>query len=320
MKTFLIKRIFRGLITIFVAITITFIALRVMPGDPTTMMLDPRMSEESRQRLLQDFGLDKGLFVQYILFLKQLIFHFDLGISFVQRVPVLDIIFSRLPWTLLLMTVSILITSLIGIPLGVIAAYRKGTLLDRIINFFSILGIAIFIPWLGVVLLYYLGLKIPIFPIGGATSVGVEGGVAYFKDAFMHLVLPVVSLTVVHLASYVLFMRANMVDVLNEDYIRTARSKGLKEKYVLWRHAVKNAMLPTITMMGLQIGAIVGGAILTETIFAYPGIGRLIYEAVQEHDYPILQGTFLILAITVVIANILTDILYQYLDPKIKFD
>ena len=320
MKTFMIKRLFRGLITIFVAITITFIALRVMPGDPTSMMLDPRMSEEARQRLLIDFGLDKGLFVQYILFLKQLLFHFDLGQSFVQRVPVLDIIFSRLPWTLLLMTVSILITSFIGIPLGVIAAYKKGTFLDRMINFFSILGIAIFIPWLGVVLLYFLGLRIPIFPIGGATSVGIEGGLTYIKDVFMHLVLPVVSLTVVHLASYVLFMRANMVDVLNEDYIRTARSKGLKEKYVLWRHAVKNAMLPTITMMGLQIGTIVGGAILTETIFAYPGIGRLIYEAVQEHDYPILQGTFLILAVTVVIVNILTDILYQYLDPKIKFD
>lgn len=320
MRGFILKRLFRGLITIFVAITITFIALRVMPGDPTTMMMDARMSEEARSRLLVDFGLDKSLFTQYLLFLKQLIFHFDLGQSFVQRVPVLEIILSRLPWTLLLMCLAILVTSLVGIPLGVIAAYYKGSLLDQVINFFSILGIAIFIPWFGIVLLYFFGLKIPIFPIGGAVTVGVSGGIEYFKSVFMHLVLPVISLATVHLASYVLFMRANMVEVLNEDYIRTARAKGIKEKFVLWKHAAKNAMLSTITMMGLQIGAIVGGAILTETIFAYPGLGRLIFQAVQEHDYPILQGTFIILAFTVVIVNVLTDILYQFLDPKIKFD
>ncbi|WP_419879241.1 ABC transporter permease [Brevibacillus centrosporus] len=316
MTHFLIARLLRGVITVLVAVTATFLILRVMPGDPTTMMLDNRVPEEIRQQLLKDFGLDKDLFTQYLIFLKQLFLGFDLGTSFVQRVPVMDVILSRLPWTLVLMSVSMLITALIGIPLGVIAAYRKGSFLDQAINALSILGIALFIPWLGIILLYFLGLKIPWFPIGGAVTVGLEGW-DYIWDATKHLVLPVVSLTIVHLASYVLYMRASTIDVLNEEYIRTARAKGLKERVVLWRHAVRNSLLSTVTMMGLQLGAIVGGAILTETVFAYPGLGRLIYEAVKEHDYPILQGTFLILAVTVVVVNILTDIVYSSLDPKI---
>lgn len=317
MKQFLLLRVLRAMLTVLIAITITFIILRVMPGDPTTMMLDPRMDENARLQLLQDFGLNQPLYVQYFLFLKQFIFHFDLGISFVNRVPVLDVIMARVPWTLLLMGAAIVVTSLIGIPLGVMAAYRKGSVLDQMINAFSILGIAIFVPWLGIIFLYFLGFKISLFPIGGASSPGLEGW-SYIMDVTHHLVLPLITLTIIHLANYVLFMRANMVDVLNEDYIRTARAKGLREKRVVWIHAVRNAMLSTVTMMGLQIGTIVGGAILTETVFAYPGIGRLIYEAVKEHDYPVLQGTFLFLAITVVVVNIITDLVYTYLDPKIK--
>lgn len=319
MTNFVIARLLRGVITVLVAVTATFLILRVMPGDPTTMMLDNRVPEEIRQQLLKDFGLDKDLFTQYIIYLKQLFFYFDLGTSFVQRVPVMDVILSRLPWTLILMSVSMLITALIGIPMGVIAAYRKGSFLDKAINALSILGIALFIPWLGIILLYFLGLKISLFPIGGAVTVGLEGW-DYIWDATQHLVLPVVSLTIVHLASYVLYMRASTIDVLNEEYIRTARAKGLKERVVLWRHAVRNSLLSTVTMMGMQLGAIVGGAILTETVFAYPGLGRLIYEAVKEHDYPILQGTFLLLAVTVVAVNILTDIVYSYLDPKITYN
>lgn len=290
-----------------------------MPGDPTTMMLDSRISEEARKKLLQDFGLDQNLLIQYFLYLKQMFLSLDLGTSFVHREPVLDVIMARIPWTLLLMGAAIAVTTLVGIPLGVVAAYRKGKFTDHIINAFSIFGIAIFIPWLSVVLLYFFGLKIPLFPIGGAVGQNLEGW-DYIWSATHHIILPVFTLVIVHLANYVLYMRASMVDVLSEDYIRTARAKGLKERVVVWRHATRNALLSTVTMMGLQIGTIVGGAILTETVFAYPGLGRLIYEAVQQHDYPVLQGTFLILAITVVIVNIMTDIVYTYLDPKIKFN
>lgn len=319
MKKFLLFRSIRALSTIFIAVTITFLILRVMPGDPTTMMMDSRISEEARAKILQDFGLDQNLLVQYFLFLKQLFFNLDMGTSFVHREPVLDVILTRIPWTLILMGAAIVITTLIGIPLGVVAAYRKGTFRDHIINAFSIFGIAIFIPWLSVMLLYFFGLKIPLFPIGGAVGQNLEGW-DYIWSVTHHLILPVFTLVLVHLANYVLFMRASMVDVLSEDYIRTARAKGLTERVVVWRHATRNALLSTVTMMGLQIGTIVGGAILTETVFAYPGLGRLIYEAVQQHDYPVLQGTFLILAVTVVVVNILTDIIYTYLDPKIKFN
>lgn len=319
MNNFLFFRIIRGIVTIFIAVSVTFLVLRVMPGDPTSMMLDPRMSEEAKQNLLIDFGLDKNLFIQYLLYLKQIFFYFDLGNSFVHRSPVIDVILSRLPWTLLIMGVSLFITTLIGIPLGVAAAYRQGTLKDQIINALSIFGIAIFTPWLGIMLLYFLGFKVPLFPIGGAVAIGKEGW-EYAISVAHHLILPVATLTVIHMANYVLYMRASMVDVLKEDYIRTARAKGLKERIVVWRHAARNAMLSTVTMMGMSIGTMVGGAVLTETIFAYPGIGRLIYEAVREHDYPVLQGTFLILAVTVVVVNILTDLLYTYLDPKIKFN
>ncbi|MFD1038415.1 ABC transporter permease [Virgibacillus byunsanensis] len=319
MKKFLFSRLLRASITIFIAVTITFLILRVMPGDPTSMMLDSRMSEATRQKLLEGFGLDQNLLVQYFIFLKQLFLNFDLGNSFVHRSPVVEVIMSRLPWTLILMIASIIITTLIGIPMGVLAAYRKGSFTDQIINAFSIFGIAIFLPWLAISLLYLFGLQIPLFPIGGAVDHNLSGW-AYIVSVGHHLILPVFTLTIINLANYVLFMRASMVDVLSEDYIRTARAKGLRERVVVWRHATRNAMLSTITMMGLQVGTIVGGAILTETVFAYPGLGRLIYEAVQEHDYPVLQGTFLILAITVVVVNIITDVIYTYLDPKIKFN
>ncbi|MET3292999.1 ABC transporter permease [Brevibacillus fluminis] len=319
MNQFLMFRLVRGIITILVAVTVTFLVLRVMPGDPTTMMLDPRMTEEARQQLLKDFGLDKDLATQYFIYLKQLFVHFDLGISFVYRSPVFDVILARLPWTLLLMGGSMIVTTSIGIPLGVNAAYHKGTLLDRFISMFSTFGIAVFIPWLGIVLLYCFGYKIPLFPIGGARTPGIEGW-DHILDVAHHLILPMLTLTIINLANSVLFMRARMVDVLNEDYIRTARAKGLRERVVVWRHAVRNGMLPTVTMIGLQVGSLLGGAILTETVFAYPGIGRLIYEAVKEHDYPVLQGTFLMLAITVVVVNLVTDLIYTRLDPKITIN
>jgi|SRR5690625_91968 len=317
MKRYLLFRSIRAIVTVFIAVTVTFLILRVMPGDPTTAMLDSRMSEEAQQKLLSDFGLDKNLFAQYFIYLKQLFFNFDLGISFVHREPVLNIIMARLPWTLVLMGTAVVITTLIGIPLGVTAAYRKGKFIDHVINALAIFGIAVFIPWLSVVLLYFFGYKIPLFPIGGAVDRELQGW-SYIWSVTHHLILPVLTLTIIHLANYVLYMRASMIDVLGEDYIRTARAKGLRERTVVWRHAVRNALLATVTMMGLQIGTIVGGAILTETVFAYPGLGRLIYESVQQHDYAVLQGTFLILAVTVVVVNIITDIVYIYLDPKIK--
>ena len=318
MTHYIFKRIVRGIITLLIAVSVTFLILRLMPGDPTTIMLDPRMNEAARARLLRDFGLDKSLIVQYFLYVKQLL-KGDLGYSFIYRTPVTSVILSRLPWTLLLMGLTQLVTMVIGIPLGVIAGYRKGTLLDHLINAFTIFGISIFIPWLGITLLYFFGYRIPIFPIGGAYTPGLEGS-GYLVDVFMHLILPVLTLTLIYLANYVLYMRASMVDVLSEDYIRTARSKGVTENKVVWKHVVKNALIPTVTMAGLLLGRMVSGAVLTETIFSFPGVGRMIYEAVGQQDFPVLQGAFLILAVSVITMNILTDLIYAYLDPRVQLN
>ncbi len=316
MSQYLIKRLLRGALTLLVSVTVTFLILRLMPGNPADVMADPHMTEELRQSILRDFGLDKPLHIQYFIYLKQLL-QGNLGTSFRSLLPVSEIIMSRLPWTLLLTGLSFVITVLLGIPLGVVAATHQGRPLDRVINALAIIGTSVFIPWLALALLYFLGYRWRLFPIGGIKDIGVEGR-ALVISVLRHLALPLATLVVINLAQYVLFMRTSMVDTLQEDFVRTARSKGLSEQTTIYRHALKHAVLPTITMMGLQLGYLVGGAVLTETVYAYPGLGRLIYEAVTQLDYPVLQGAFILLAVTVIVANILTDLVYSVLDPRIR--
>ena len=317
MSQYLVKRLLRGLLTLFISITLTFLILRLLPGNPADVMADPHMTEELRQSILRDFGLDKPIHIQYLIYLRQLAVG-NFGTSFRSLQPVTKIIMERLPWTLLLTGSSFFITILLGIPLGVLAARRQGQPVDRVINALSIMGTAVFIPWLALAMLYFLGYKWNLFPIGGAKDIGAEG-LDLVRSVVLHLILPVTTLVVIQLAQYVLFMRTSMVDVLWEDYVRTARAKGLTEQKTVYTHALKNAVLPTITMMGLQLGYLVGGAVLTETVFAYPGLGRLIYESVTQLDYPVLQGAFILLAVTVIVANILTDLVYSVLDPRIRF-
>jgi ABC-type dipeptide/oligopeptide/nickel transport system permease component len=317
MSQYLIKRLGRGLLTLLISVTLTFLILRLMPGNPADVMADPRMTEELRQSILRDFGLDKPLHIQYLIYIKQLAVG-NMGTSFRSLQPVSKILLERLPWTLLLTGSAFLITTLLGIPLGVYAATHQGKPSDRIINAASIFGTSIFIPWLALAMLYFLGYKWDLFPIGGAKEIGAEG-IPLAISIVKHVALPVATLVTVQLAQYVLFMRTSMVETLGEDYVRTARAKGLVERTTVYTHALKNAILPTLTMMGLQLGFLVGGAVLTETVFAYPGLGRLIYESVTQLDYPVLQGAFILLALTVIVANIFTDVIYSVLDPRIRF-
>lgn len=319
MARYIQKRFLKGFITFFITVTLTFLIVRLMPADPATLLMDPRMTEAQRQQMLMDFGLDKPLYIQYFAYIKNL-FQGDLGISFMQKRPVIEIIMDKLPWTLLLMVITQTITMLIGIPLGIYSGYKRGTHLDQGINALAIFGISIFVPWLGFTLLYFFGYRLALLPVGGAYTPGVEGGLQYFLDVGKHLILPVITLMLLYLANYVLYTRGSVIDVLSEDYIRTARSKGMKEKKVLWKHASRNAMIPTVTAAGLMLGRMVGGAVLTETVFAYPGVGRMIYQAVSQQDFPVLQGSFIILALSVIIMNIVTDGLCAYLDPRIKID
>jgi peptide/nickel transport system permease protein len=316
MLQYLIKRLLRGLATLLISVTLTFLILRLMPGNPADVVADPHMTEEVRQAILRDFGLNMPLHIQYFVYLRQLLAG-NFGISFRSLQPVTKILLERMPWTLLLTGSSFLITIIVGIPLGIIAALRQGRMVDRLINAVAIMGTSVFIPWLALAMLYFLGYKWSLFPIGGAKDIGAEG-LELTASVVRHMALPVVTLVIVQLGQYVLFVRTSMVDTLQEDYVRTARSKGLKENRIIYTHALKNAVLPTITMMGLQLGYLVGGAVLTETVYAYPGLGRLIYESVTQLDYPVLQGAFILLAVTVIVANILTDLAYSILDPRIR--
>lgn len=313
---FILRRLARGVFTILFAVTVTFLLLRLLPGDPALAVASPNMTDQAREALLTQYGLDRPLFIQYFLYLGQLL-QGNLGTSFTQSIPVVDVLMQRLPWTLLLTVTSLVLTIVIGIPLGVLAASHKHRLLDRLVQVFGVTGQSLFVPSVGIVLLFVFGLNLRWFPIGGAYDEGVYG-MQWYGSVLSHLVLPAISLTLIQLGSYVLTMRATLIEALGEDYITLAKAKGVPPRTILWKHAVRNAMLPAITLIGLQLGFVVGGAVLTETVFAYPGIGRGIYEAVTQLDFPVLQGAFLLLAVTVVIANMLTDIAYGFLDPRVR--
>lgn len=314
--SFALRRLGRGVLTVWFAVTVTFLLLRLLPGDPALAVSSPTQTEATRALLLTQYGLDKPLAEQYLLFLGQLL-RGNLGTSFTQSVPVLDVLAARIPWTILLTLGALVLTVVIGIPLGVLAASRRGGFLDKAVQVFGVTGQSLFVPSIGVLLLFVVGLKLRWAPIGGAYSDGTYGG-QWYLSVLHHLVLPGLSLTLVQLGSYVLTLRATLVDALADDYVVLARANGLSERRILWKHALRNALLPATTLIGLQLGFLVGGAVLTETVFAYPGVGRGIYEAVTQLDFPVLQGAFLMLALTVVVANTLTDLVYGWLDPRVK--
>jgi len=316
LASFVLRRLGRGVLTIWFAVTVTFLLLRLLPGDPALAVASPNMTEDARVALLEQYGLNEPLIVQYGLYLWQLV-QGNLGVSFTQSIPVLDVLIQRLPWTLLLTGTALVATVVIGVPLGVIAAARRGKLADRVVQIIGVTGQSLFVPSIGVFLLFTFGLVLGWFPIGGAYTTGTYGA-EWYLSVLSHLVLPATSLMLIQLGSYVLTMRSTLIDALGEDYTVLAHANGLPARRVLWKHALRNALLPTTTLIGLQLGFLVGGAVLTETVFAYPGIGRGIYEAVTQLDFPVLQGAFLMLAATVVVVNMITDFIYGILDPRVK--
>jgi peptide/nickel transport system permease protein len=313
---FIGTRLLRGVVTLWFAVTVTFFLVRLLPGDPVTAVADPNMTEELRAKLLADFGLDQPLLVQYGQYLLQLV-QGNLGMSFRQSLPVTTVLMERLPWTLILTMSAMLVTIVVGIPLGVLAATQARGWVDRLIQVVGITAQSLFVPSVGVFLLYVFGVLIGWFPIGGAVDPDLTG-VAASLSMLHHLVLPCLSLVFIQLGGYVLTMRSTLIEALGEDYVTLAKAKGVRPASVVWKHAVRNALLPTTTIAGLQLGALVGGAVLTETIYAYPGIGRAIFEAVGQLDFPVLQGAFVLLAAAVVVANLITDVAYGFLDPRVR--
>jgi|Cm1ome_4_1110797.scaffolds.fasta_scaffold06038_3 peptide/nickel transport system permease protein len=317
MLRYLIRRIGRGILTIFVSVTLVFFIVRAMPSNPVTLMISPQMSEEAQQALMVSYGLDKPKSVQYVLYMKELL-HGNLGTSFSKRIPVTEYLAEKLPWTLLLLAAVMVIVIFVGIGVGLFAAAHKGKLADRLINIVVTMGISVFIPFMAFLLLYIFAFKLRICPTGGAYTPPRGAGLSFYLDVGKHLILPAVALSITNLANAVLYTRNSMIDVLHEDYIRTAYSKGCDSKRVMKVHAIKNALIPTVTVIGMQIGIMVGGATVTETVFSWPGIGRLVYDSVNALDYPVLQGAFLVMAVAVVIMSLLTDLVVAWLDPRIK--
>jgi peptide/nickel transport system permease protein len=310
------RRLLRGIVTIWFAVTVTFLLLRLLPGDPALAVASPNMTPAIRNELLHQYGLDQPLIVQYGKYLWQLL-HGNLGISFAQNEQVTTVLWGQLPWTLLLMGSSLVITLVLGVPLGVAAARRPGGIIDRGAQVFSVAAGSMFVPSMGILLLFVFGLKLHWLPIGGAYEEGTYGP-AWYLSVIKHLILPAMSLVLVQIGAYVLTLRSTLLIALHDEYADLARAKGATENSVVWRHGLRNALLPVTTLVGLQLGFLVGGAVLTETIYAYPGVARGIYTAVTQEDYPLLQGAFVVLAISVVVANLLTDLAYGLLDPRVR--
>ncbi len=320
--SYLSKKLFHSLITLFIVVTINFFLFRIMPGDPFAMIAKAaNLSAEYKEQLSALYGYNEPFPIQYVKYLKQLA-NLDFGLSFKYRKPVMDIIGSRLMATLTLAFIAQLLAIVLGIFFGTVSAAFRGKKIDVLALGFALFIYSIPAFWLGIVLVSFFSVKLGWLPLNGMVVAGVEHATmgAYIVDVAKHLVLPVITLGLAITGGYTMIMRGSLLDVLTEDYITTARAKGFTRRKIVIKHALPNAMLPMVTVIAINFGFMIGGAIQTETVYSWPGIGRLIYEALMARDYPILQGAFLIISITVIVANFIADILYGYLDPRIKYD
>jgi peptide/nickel transport system permease protein len=322
MANYLIKRILM-LFPLLLGITlITFTVIHLAPGEPVEMQvsMSPKVSAASRARLREFYGLDKPLHVQYGRWLSHLV-RFDFGRSFApDNRPVTDKIVERIPITLSLNIIALILEFGLAIPIGILAAVHRDTLLDRAISVFVFLGFAIPTFWLALLCMYFFGVKHNLLPISGLHSRGSDRlpALARYWDLGRHLLLPVAIATFGSLAGLSRYMRSTMIEVLSQDYVTTARAKGVKERTVIYKHALKNALLPVITLLGFSLPGLIGGSVIFETIFAIPGMGQLFYQGVMARDYPLVMGILVIGACLTLVGNLLADLCYAFADPRIR--
>jgi ABC-type dipeptide/oligopeptide/nickel transport system permease component len=317
---YVVKRIAFAIVTIFVAITLNFVIFRAAPGDAATAMRCLSCTDQVRAEVRKEFGLDKSTWQQYVLYLKNLA-HGDLGRSFANHQPVVGQLWTPLANTLPMLILGTLFSIVLGIATGVVAAWRRGTSADRLTVWTGLGFYALPTQWLGLMLILYVAspLGLPTSGISDPylsyTNPGLWGEVT---DRLSHMALPALTLGLVLYGEYTLIVRSSMLETLGEDYVLTARAKGLTNFQIIRRHAFRNSLLPVTTLIFLSLGFITGGAILIEAVFNYSGIGLLTYESVINKDYPMLQGAFLVLTVSVVFANLIADLLYFRLDPRIR--
>lgn len=299
-KRYVLKRVFQ-LIPLLIGISlISFFVMHLAPGDPTSLFTDPNIDPMELARIRANWGLDKPIIVQYFYWLGNVL-RGDFGTSYMTGIPVIKEIFERLPATLLLMGTTYFLTILITIPLGVYSAVKKGQWQDNLITILSFAGMATPTFWLGLMLMLLFSVKLNWLP------------------AFGNLVLPVMTMVIGSLAGLTRYQRSSMLEVLNQEYIRTARAKGLPERVVIFKHALRNALIPTITILGLSLPDLFGGAFIIENIFAWPGMGRLGVMAIFQRNYPLIMGIIVLTSVLILIGNLLADILYAVVDPRIRY-
>jgi peptide/nickel transport system permease protein len=329
---YLIRRLVHLLIILFGVSVLVFLMLRMIPGDPAQLLLGEFASPEELAGLRSQLGLDKSLPAQYWIYLKNIL-QGDLGVSVRTNVPVLQEITVRLLATLELSLAAMLIATVLGVAAGVVSAVRQYSVFDYASMFLALIGVSMPIFWLGLMLIYLLSVKFPVLPMMGRLSMGLDvgsvtglvvvdsliaGNLEAFVDSLRHLLLPALTLATIPTAIVARITRSSMLEVQNQDYVRTARAKGLSNLVVILRHTLRNAFLPVVTVLGLNLGLLLGGAVLTETIFSWPGLGRYVVNSLMARDYAAVQGCILIFAGLMVLINLLVDFLYVILDPRIR--
>ncbi len=334
MLRYIIRRVLTIIPVLLGVSILVFGFLRLIPGDPAQVMLGERATPENIARVREQLGLNKPIYEQYLIFIGNAL-RGDLGRSVLRQEPVTQEIIRRFPATIELTLGAIIVALVVGIPAGIISAIRRGSIFDAASMLLALTGVSMPIFWLGLMLVLLFSVVLHLLPTGGRLDAGtnfvpitnlilfdslVKGEVGVFIQALKHLALPAIALGSIPMAIIARMTRSSMLEVLSQDYIRTAHAKGLKERAVVINHALRNAWLPVITVVGLQVGRLLSGAILTETVFSWPGIGRWLVDAIYARDYPIVQGVTLFIALVFVGINLLVDVLYAWVDPRVKFD
>ncbi len=317
MGKYLIRRLIQSIPTFLGVTFIVFALINLVPGGPGSDLLlaDPNIKPEDMERIRHSLGLDKPWYERYALYMGDLA-HGDLGTSLIQRgVKVSEMITERLPKTLLLTGSALLLALLIAVPLGVMSAVKQYSIFDNLATMFSTAGVAIPSFWLSIMMILFFSVSLRWFPSGGVQTLGKDFDVG---DVIWHLAMPAVALAFISIASWNRYIRASMLEVIRQDFIRTARAKGLRERFVIFKHALRNALIPFATLLGLSLPGLIGGALIIERIFSWPGIGRLAFDAAQQRDYPVIMGVVMMSSMLVILGNLAADIAYGFLDPRIK--
>ncbi|NMB15659.1 MAG: ABC transporter permease [Firmicutes bacterium] len=314
MGVYIIRRVL-GLIPVLILVAVvSFLLIHIIPGDPAAVMLGTDATPQEVEKLREDLGLNEPLHVQFYRWISRVL-RGDLGDSFFMGRPVTVALLERLPATILLAVAALFFAVLIGVPAGIIAAIKQNSIIDQLVMITALIGVSLPSFWIGLNLILIFSVNLRWLPSGGYVPLTEN-----FIDGLRCLLMPAFALGFMQAALIARMTRSSMLEVLRQDYIRTARSKGLAEQVVVGLHALKNAMIPILTVIGTAFGVLLGGAVIVETVFAYPGIGRLVVAAVQRRDYPVIQGALLLISSIYVLVNLLVDILYTLIDPRIKYN